>query len=919
MSLFFGGGSKTKPQFTGLAIQTSTSSVPVPILFGMNRLAPNIILQTDFKSHKQKQSAGKGGGKGATTYTYSGTYQLALCYGQIGDIPRMWKDQSKENNYAALGFSLFNGAANQAPWGYLVSNHPDMALGYPHIAHLDAANYDLGQTNALGQHSFEIQGPLYNTQVGGSGDADPAQCVDKLINNPIYGAVGGAVNTDNQVPLVNLLSTGAAPTTGDSAFQTYCRAMGFGLSPSLISQEPANTIIERWADLCNTAMVWTGSAIKFIPRGTETKTGNGVTYLPDVTVRYSLTDRDFIRSEGEDPITFDRIDPADAYNMVTLNIRNRDNEYNTVPATWVDQGLVDQFGPKPKDVVEAPEVCKIEIGGVMAALIGQRTAYIRNTYNFKLPVSFCLLEPMDICQAYDPRWGAFSVRITEIEENDEDQLTIHAEEYGGPGGGGAGMTGGGIGNTGPVPNVPITNNPINSNVAPGPVNAPIFIQPPPTLTNYQPEIWAAVSGGDNTTYNANWGGCQVWLSTDGGTSYSQIGTIDAPARMGTLTAALAAYGGANPDITNTMAVSTALSNAELSDATVDDAAAGVTLVYVEPEGANVEEFLSYKDVTLTGTNAYNVTNLYRGRSGSTPGAHGIGARWARLDSGLLFKYQFPLALIGETIFVKLVSFNIFGGGLEDISSVTPYSFTITNDYTYGISLEELNDVDVTGIVDGSTLVWDATLGKWVVGSGGGATVTVSTTAPVSPEDGDLWWKSDEGRLKVYYVDTDSSQWVDVMPVGAPGNGSGGGGNTSWELGSVNRKYLVNATAAGSFVNNPDDSLQSAPVNSFYWNTSAGAQSVTFDFGVDRRVDGIGWFQDNGTGQGTWSIEASPDNATWTTLKTGIVLAPTLQLGYYQQREEFDNATAYRYYRMTKTAGSTSSSPYVNWFIFKVAA
>jgi hypothetical protein len=39
--------------------------------------------------------------------------------------------------------------------------------------------------------------------------------------------------------------------------------------------------------------------------------------------------------------------------------------------------------------------------------------------------------------------------------------------------------------------------------------------------------------------------------------------------------------------------------------------------------------------------------------------------------------------------------------------------------------------------------------------------TVSTTAPVSPSAGDLWWNSESGQLKVYYTDADSSQWVDA--------------------------------------------------------------------------------------------------------------------------------------------------------------
>ncbi len=49
---------------------------------------------------------------------------------------------------------------------------------------------------------------------------------------------------------------------------------------------------------------------------------------------------------------------------------------------------------------------------------------------------------------------------------------------------------------------------------------------------------------------------------------------------------------------------------------------------------------------------------------------------------------------------------------------------------------------------------------------GGATVTTDDTAPSSPDDGDLWWKSDEGRLKVYYSDGTSDQWVDAFPLQA---------------------------------------------------------------------------------------------------------------------------------------------------------
>ncbi|MAD25805.1 MAG: hypothetical protein CMO44_16720, partial [Verrucomicrobiales bacterium] len=57
------------------------------------------------------------------------------------------------------------------------------------------------------------------------------------------------------------------------------------------------------------------------------------------------------------------------------------------------------------------------------------------------------------------------------------------------------------------------------------------------------------------------------------------------------------------------------------------------------------------------------------------------------------------------------------------------------------------------------------------GGGGGASVTTSDTAPTSPSDGDLWWKSDTGYLKIYFDDGNTSQWVDASPVGGGGSPS----------------------------------------------------------------------------------------------------------------------------------------------------
>ena len=67
------------------------------------------------------------------------------------------------------------------------------------------------------------------------------------------------------------------------------------------------------------------------------------------------------------------------------------------------------------------------------------------------------------------------------------------------------------------------------------------------------------------------------------------------------------------------------------------------------------------------------------------------------------------------------------------------------------------------------LSWTGTDYDWVAQSGGGANVTVQDTAPAGTE-GDLWWESDVGTLKIYY----DSTWIDASPAG----GSGGSQATS---------------------------------------------------------------------------------------------------------------------------------------------
>ena len=83
----------------------------------------------------------------------------------------------------------------------------------------------------------------------------------------------------------------------------------------------------------------------------------------------------------------------------------------------------------------------------------------------------------------------------------------------------------------------------------------------------------------------------------------------------------------------------------------------------------------------------------------------------------------------------------------------------------GFSIGNLSDVNLLNPIAGQVLKYDGA--NWIAQSDNSgniiANVTISDTAPGSPSSGDLWWESDKGRLKVYYNDTDSLQWVDASP------------------------------------------------------------------------------------------------------------------------------------------------------------
>jgi hypothetical protein len=214
--------------------------------------------------------------------------------------------------------------------------------------------------------------------------------------------------------------------------------------------------------------------------------------------------------------------------------------------------------------------------------------------------------------------------------------------------------------------------PLDPFVAPGNTNAPIVFEPPAALTGGAVEVWIIASGG------ADWGGCQVWVSTDGNT-YGLAGTVYKGARQGILTATLPAA--PDPDTTHTLAVDLSQSEGQLLSGTTADADALVTLSFCGGE------LVSYETATLTGSHRYNLTYLRRGVYGTTIGSHGAGAPFARFgpNDPSLFRYDYPASFIGGTVYLKLPAFNIFGLELQGLAGLTAYTYTLLG--TGGLSTD----------------------------------------------------------------------------------------------------------------------------------------------------------------------------------------------------------------------------------------
>lgn len=570
-----------------------------------------------------------------TDYTVAGgVYQFATALaGRQVVIAYTWTPPlGMLSAEAAAGLTLFRGSRGQAPWDHLTTKHPEQADPYSDFAYVATPKYELTSAAEVENHNFEVNGRF---QYPGRRDCDPADFVADILTHPAFGA------------------SFPGHRMGDlSTYSTFCRASGIFISPALTEQSEAHQVVTACAEMTNSAAIWSEGLLKFVPYGDSSISANGATYIPNLQAIYDLTDDDFLRAQGDDPVKCRRKTPADAFNATSIEFINRANDYNIEPMPAEDQANIEEFGLRTKDSIRAHWITDANVANYVAHLAVQRSLGIRNDYEFRLGWRFALLEPMDIVTVFDEALAPVKipVRIVSIDENEFGDLTFIAEDF--PVG---------------VANVPLYPSQIgtgyvpNFEVDPGDVSAPTLFEPPVALTTTGLEVWAAVSGA-----SPNWGGCTVWASLDGD-SYRRIGVIDGGSRYGLLSSTLAAGPGGSA------AVALAGQGGQMLSGSATDADNLQTLCYAGGE------FFAYETATLTAANAYTLTGLRRGAYGSPSGAKAAGSSFVRVDQAIAKSDPLALDFIGKTIQFKFTSFNVYGGAEQGLADVDPYAYTVTGD------------------------------------------------------------------------------------------------------------------------------------------------------------------------------------------------------------------------------------------------
>lgn len=105
-----------------------------------------------------------------------------------------------------------------------------------------------------------------------------------------------------------------------------------------------------------------------------------------------------------------------------------------------------------------------------------------------------------------------------------------------------------------------------------------------------------------------------------------------------------------------------------------------------------------------------------------------------------------------------------------------------------------------------------------------------------------------------------------------------------------------------------------PEGNFFNNVACSGIWIRFDFGHAVFINEAKFYQENTTAQGTWKWQGSSDGSSFTDIGSSFALGGVATQTITTMSA---NTTSYRYYRILGVSGSTSSSPWIYEFEFKI--
>jgi hypothetical protein len=276
----------------------------------------------------------------------------------------------------------------------------------------------------------------------------------------------------------------------------------------------------------------------------------------------------------------------------------------------------------------------------------------------------------------------------------------------------------------------------------------VFTYTPPDLSSYltaetDPVFSASAAAGISSTQVSNWDAAYGWGNHAGAGYLSSLGSITTHTDVNITSATTGQL----------LRYNAATTNWENFTPTTE------TLATVTTRGGSTTNSITVGGLTVDG-------------AGNTVG------KLAITDQGSYSQITFHNSNGDPKVSLKGVSDNLYiEGGAGDIRLHTYALFNVNGNVTLnnggngnttiggtltagGLTYPTTNGTNGQVLASDGTgnVVWQTPSG----GGGGGASVTISDTPPAASA-GDLWWESDTGRLKIYYQDTDTSQWVDTSP------------------------------------------------------------------------------------------------------------------------------------------------------------